>query len=60
LDFQVNHQTYFLDLSENERQWLVFVATPNGPRGIPVYVDDPESQELTFVVEDRKKRQIPN
>ena len=40
LDFQVNDETYFLSLAENERQWLVLVETPTGTRQIPVYVDE--------------------
>jgi hypothetical protein len=60
LDFQVNDQTYFLDLSEDERQWLVFVATPNGARRVPVYEDRPASEDVTVVVEDKDKRKIVN
>ncbi|HEX3821306.1 MAG TPA: hypothetical protein VHW45_13295 [Candidatus Sulfotelmatobacter sp.] len=61
MDFQVNNETYFLDLAENERQWLVFVDTPNGPRSIPVYVDAEESDDDTkVVVEDNQRRKIVN
>jgi len=38
MDFQVHEQTYFLSLAEDERQWEVFVDTPDGPRAVPVYV----------------------
>ena len=60
LDFQVNEQTYFLDLSEDARQWLVLVETPTGTRQIPVYVDEPLSDELPVLVEDKKRRNIVN
>jgi hypothetical protein len=60
LDFQVNNETYFLSLAENERQWLVLVETPTGARQIPVYVDEPVSEDLTLVLEDQEKRKIVN
>ena len=60
LDFQVNNETYFLSLAENERQWLVLVETPTGARQIPVYVDEPASEDLTLVLEDKEKRKIVN
>ena len=60
MDFQVNEQTYFLDLSEDERQWLVFAQTPTGIRRIPVYVDAPVSDDVTVVVEDKDRRKIVN
>lgn len=60
VDFQVNGETYFLSLAEDEARWLVFVSTPNGARPIPVYVDVPEVEDLTLVVEDKQKREIPN
>jgi len=58
VDFQVNGETYFLSLAENERQWLVFVSTEMGTRPIPVYVDAPELDGLTMTVEDKKKRNV--
>jgi hypothetical protein len=58
VDFQINDDTYFLSLAEDERRWLVLVSTPTGARPIPVYVDMPES-EPRFVVKDEKQR-IPN
>ena len=60
LDFQVNNETYFLSLAENERQWLVLVETPTGTRRIPVYVDELPSEDLTLVLEDKEKRKIVN
>jgi hypothetical protein len=62
LDFRVKNETYFLDLAENERQWLVFVDTPNGPRSIPVYEDAPslQDEDVKVVVEDNQRRKIVN
>jgi hypothetical protein len=59
LDFQVNNETYFLDLAEEEGQWLVFAQTPTGVRRIPVYVDAPISDE-PVLVEDKHRRKIVN
>jgi hypothetical protein len=58
VNFQVNDQTYFLGLAENEKRWEVFVSTPAGPMAVPVYVDAGEAQEL-FIVQEEKQR-IPN
>jgi hypothetical protein len=60
LDFQVNEETYFLDLSDDERQWLVTVETPTGSRRIPVYVDAQESEDVRVVVEDKDRRKVVN
>jgi hypothetical protein len=60
LNFQVNDQTYFLDLAEDARQWVVFVDTPSGPRAVPVYEDAPEFEDVKVVVEDHSKREIVN
>ena len=60
LDFQVNEETYYLGLADDERQWLVFVETPTGTRRIPVYVDAPASEDLNAVLEDKDKRKIVN
>jgi hypothetical protein len=60
VDFQVNGETYFLSLAEDERRWEVFVSTDNGSRPIPVYEDVPEFQSFAVVFEDKKKRRIPN
>ena len=61
MDFQVNGETYFLSLAENERQWEVFVSTATGARPVPVYEDAPEFRDLAIVVEeDKGKRRLPN
>ena len=60
MDFQVNNETYFLDLSDDERQWLVFAETPTGVRPIPVYVDAADFEDLTVVIEDKERRKILN
>jgi hypothetical protein len=50
-----------LGLADDERQWIVFVETPNGTRRIPVYVDAPTTDDdPTFVLEDRGRRKIVN
>jgi hypothetical protein len=58
MDFQVNDQTYFLSLADDERQWRVFVSTPTGAWRIPVYEDAPESGPLLMLRE--QKHRIPN
>ncbi len=58
MDFQVNDQTYFLSLAEDERRWRVFVSTPTGAWRIPVYEDAPEAGPLLVVQEE--KHRIPN
>ncbi len=58
LDFQINNETYFLNL--DEQGWQVLVSTPSGAREIPVYADAPEFEELRLVVEDKERRKIPN
>ncbi|MGA2375303.1 MAG: hypothetical protein ABSF72_07270 [Candidatus Sulfotelmatobacter sp.] len=60
MDFQVNEQTYFLSLAEDEKQWEVFVSTPAGAMPIPVYVDAPESESLVVIQEDKGKRRLVN
>jgi len=60
VDFQVNGETYFVSLAEDEARWLVFVSTPNGARPVPVYVDVQEAEDLTLVVEDKERRKILN
>ena len=61
MDFEVNNETYFIDLGSEEGQWLVFAQTPTGVRRIPVYVDAPEvTDDLPLLVEDRKQRKIVN
>jgi hypothetical protein len=58
MDFQVNEQTYFVSLAEDERRWRVFVSTPTGAWPIPVYEDAGESRPL--VVLEEEKQRIPN
>jgi hypothetical protein len=60
VQFQVNDQTYFLSLAENERRWLVFTSTPTGAMSIPVYVDGAESEDLILVHEEEDKNRVPN
>ncbi|HTW31804.1 MAG TPA: hypothetical protein VMD76_09005 [Candidatus Sulfotelmatobacter sp.] len=61
MDFQINNETYFLSLAEDEREWLVFVDTPTGPRPVEVYDDEALlDDELTLVVEDKARRKIVN
>ena len=61
MDFQINNETYFLSLAEDEPLWLVEVETPTGTRRIPVYVDAPDfEQEVKVVVEDKDRRKIVN
>jgi hypothetical protein len=58
MDFQVNDQTYFVSLAEDERQWRVFVSTPTGAWPIPVYEDGGESGPLVMLQEESHR--IPN
>jgi hypothetical protein len=58
MDFQVNEQTYFVSLAEDERRWEVLVSTPTGARPIPVYEDAAESRPLVVLQEE--KHRIPN
>ena len=60
MDFQVNGETYFLSLAEDDRRWLVFVEGAEGTRSVPVYVDVGESEEVKIIVEDRERRKILN
>ena len=60
MDFQVNGETYFLSLADDERRWQVFVSTPEGARPVPVYQDMPESEDMKVVVEDKERRKIVN
>jgi hypothetical protein len=59
MDFELNGNTYFVDLAD-ERGWEVLVSTPNGARSIPVYDDGIESNDITIVVQDERKRKILN
>jgi hypothetical protein len=58
MDFQVHEQTYFLSLAEDESRWEVFVATPDGPRAVPVYVDAPKPAPVVVLREE--KHRMPN
>ena len=61
LDFQVNNETYFIDLADEEGKWLVFAETPTGLRSIPVYVDAPiVDDDVPVPVEDNHRRKIVN
>jgi hypothetical protein len=60
VDFQVNGETYFLSLADDERRWLVLLESDTGTRDIPVYVDEAEVEDLKIIVEDKKRRQILN
>ena len=60
LDFQLNNETYYIDLADEEGKWLVFAQTPTGVRRIPVYIDAPDSDELPVLVEDGNRRKIVN
>ncbi|MGC1221153.1 MAG: hypothetical protein WA872_05130, partial [Candidatus Sulfotelmatobacter sp.] len=60
MDFQVNEQTYFLSLAEDEKQWEVFVSTPAGAMSSPVYVDAAESESLVVIQEGKEKRRLVN
>ncbi len=58
MDFQVQEQTYFLSLAEDEKQWEVFVATPTGARAVPVYVDAEKFGAMVVLQEE--KHRMPN
>jgi hypothetical protein len=60
VDFQVNGETYFLSLAEDEQRWLVFVESAAGTRAVPVYEDGPEFEDMKVVVEDKERRKILN
>ena len=60
MDIQINGETYFLTLAEDERKWLVLVESATGARPVPVYEDVSEFEELSLVVEDKLRRKILN
>jgi hypothetical protein len=61
MDFQVNEQTYFLTLAEDERRWQFFVSSPTTrAHQIPVYVDAPESVKLIVLEDEEKMDRMPN
>jgi hypothetical protein len=60
VDFQVNGETYFLSLAEDENRWLVFVSSASGTRQVSVYDDVPEFEDSNLVIEDKQRRKILN
>lgn len=60
MNFQVNGETYFLTLGENEGQCLVYVSTPDGSRPLPVYEDVSEFNDLNLVLQDKQRRSLVN
>ena len=62
MDFELNNETYYIDLADEEGKWLVFAETPTGVRRIPVYVDAgaSESEDLPVLVEDKRSRKVVN
>ncbi|MBZ5685427.1 MAG: hypothetical protein LAP86_10350 [Acidobacteriia bacterium] len=60
MDFQLNNETYFIDLAEEEGKWLVLAETPTGVRRIPVYVDAPIAEDVPVLIEDKQRREIVN
>jgi hypothetical protein len=60
VNFEVNGETYFLSLADDERRWLVFVEGATGARDVPVYEDAAEFEDLKIVVEDKERRRILN
>jgi len=56
MDFQVQEQTYFIDLAENG--WEVLVATSSGAMPIPVHVDAAEMRPIVVLQEE--KHRLPN
>jgi hypothetical protein len=65
MDFQVNDQTYFVSVGDDQEDWHVFVSTPNGARSIPVYNDAADSDDSliddsAILVEDKRRRKIVN
>ena len=60
LDFQVNNETYYIDLADEEGKWHVFAQTPTGVRNIPVYEDASLVENVPVLVEDKHRRKIVN
>ena len=58
MDFQVQEQTYFLTLADDDKRWEVFVATPTGARPMPVYVDAEKFGSVVVLQEE--KQRLPN
>lgn len=55
MDFQVNDETYFLNVGDDDGGWEVMVSTPNGPRQIPVHGDTRH-----VIVVDEEGGRLPN
>ena len=55
MDFQVNDETYFLTLAEDERRWQVLVSTPTGSWPIPVYDDAAESDSILLLPDEKHR-----
>ena len=61
MDFEINGDTYFVNLAEGRRGWQVLVSTPTGARSIDVYDDTiNEEEDIAIVIEDERKRRILN
>ena len=60
VDFQLNNETYYIDLADEEGKWLVFAQTPTGVRRIPVYIDAPVAEDLHVLIEDKQSRKVVN
>ena len=56
MDFQVNDETYFLNVGEDG--WEVMVSTPKGPMLIPVYRDTRDGRPLLVLQEEDGR--LPN
>ena len=57
MDFQVNDQTYFLNVGDGG--WEVMVSTPNGPMPIPVHRDTRDERPV-IVLEEEGSGRLPN
>ena len=60
MDFQVNDQTYFVNIGEDAAEWEVFVSTPTGALPVPVYDDGTSFEDSPVLVEDKRARKIIN
>lgn len=58
MQFQVNHQAYFLNFVEDEGQWYVFRPTGTGVIRIPVEMEAVHSEYFAFAPETGKKRVV--
>ena len=58
MDFQVNGETYFVSLAEDERRWLVLVESAMGTRERPgLRAMERSSEDFRLVVEDKERRE---